>query len=448
MEAEDNSASIFSIIKLTMFRLRCIVFVFCFFAVVQAQPGQTGKLLPTWEKGFLDIHHINTGRGSAAYFIFPDGTTMLFDAGEIPPTDSRVNTPSNATIKPNNEKKPYEWIVSYVNKVCPPQGKKKIDYVVTSHFHDDHFGSWYSGAPRSRSSKFILSGITGVGDYFQFGILTDRAAPDYNYPVDFKKPVASAIENSFDKTITNYFSFIDEKKTAGMQLQQFRAGSNKQFVLVNNPLIYPDFEVRNIKSNGKIWTGKDSTIKEHFPPVDTSKRFGVPDENSLSIAIKIRYGAFTYYTGGDNAGVIIPGDNPLRDVETEIAEAVGEVDVATMDHHGNRDAVNENMVSNLRPRVWIGQTWSSDHPGHEVLLRVTNKNIYPFDRDLFATNMLEANKIVIGPLIDRSYSSQQGHIVVRVMPDRKQYYIIILDDSSAEMLVKSMFGPYQSKEKN
>lgn len=433
---------------MTMFRFRCIVFLFVMMGEIQAQPVQTGKPLSAWEKGFLDIHHINTGRGSAAYFIFPDGTTMLFDAGEIPPTDPRVNTPRNAPVKPNNEKKPFEWIVSYINKVCLPQGRKKIDYVVTSHFHDDHFGSWYNGAPHSRSSKFILSGITGVGDYFQFGMLTDRAAPDYHYPVDFKKPAASAIENSFDKTITNYFSFIEEKKNEGMQLQRFRAGSNKQFVPVNNHQISPEFEIRNIKSNGKIWTGKDSATKEHFPPVDPTQQFGVPDENSLSIAIKVRYGAFTYYTGGDNAGVVIPGDNPLRDVETEIAEAVGEVDVATMDHHGNRDAVNENMVRKLKPRVWIGQTWSSDHPGHEVLLRATNKDIYPSDRDLFATNMLEANKIVIGPLIDRSYKSQQGHIVVRVMPDTKQYFVIILDDSSAEMPVKSVFGPYQSKGKN
>ena len=232
-----------------------------------------------------------------------------------------------------------------------------------------------------------------------------------------------------------------------MRLQEFRAGSNSQFVPLYDRNAYPAFEIRNIKSNGKIWKGKDSTVYEHFPPVDTSRQFGVPDENSLSIALKIQYGSFVYYTGGDNPGIIIPGDNPLRDVESEIASAVGEVDIATMDHHGNRDAVNENMVRILKPRVWIGQTWSSDHPGHEVLLRVTNKNIYSGERDLFSTNMLEANKIVIGPLIDRSYKSQQGHIVVRVLPGGQEYYIIILDDASPAMPVKSVFGPYHSKAK-
>ena len=40
-----------------------------------------GTPLPAWQKGYLDLHHINTGRGSSAYYIFPDGTTMLVDAG-------------------------------------------------------------------------------------------------------------------------------------------------------------------------------------------------------------------------------------------------------------------------------------------------------------------------------------------------------------------------------
>jgi hypothetical protein len=83
--------------------------------------------------------------------------------------------------------------------------------------------------------------------------------------------------------------------------------------------------------------------------------------------------------------------------------------------------------------------------GHEVLIRMTTPYLYEGPRDLFATNMLEANKIVIGPLIDRSYKSQQGHIVVRVLPGGKTYFVIILDDARANMPVKAIFGPYTVK---
>jgi len=47
---------------------------------------RAGQPLPAWQEGYLDIHHINTGHGDAAFYIFPDGTTMLLDVGEMDPT--------------------------------------------------------------------------------------------------------------------------------------------------------------------------------------------------------------------------------------------------------------------------------------------------------------------------------------------------------------------------
>ncbi len=40
-----------------------------------------GEPLPAWTPGTLDIHQINTGRGDAALLVFPDGTSLLIDAG-------------------------------------------------------------------------------------------------------------------------------------------------------------------------------------------------------------------------------------------------------------------------------------------------------------------------------------------------------------------------------
>jgi hypothetical protein len=31
-----------------------------------------GQPLPAWQEGYLDLHHINTGRGNAAFYILPD----------------------------------------------------------------------------------------------------------------------------------------------------------------------------------------------------------------------------------------------------------------------------------------------------------------------------------------------------------------------------------------
>jgi hypothetical protein len=92
-------------------------------------------------------------------------------------------------------------------------------------------------------------------------------------------------------------------------------------------------------------------------------------------------------------------------------------------------------------------TWSSDHPGHEVLQRITSTYLYPGPRDLFATNILEANKNVIGPSLENAYKSTAGHIVLRVLPGGDTYFVIILDDESEEIPIKAVFGPYQTKPK-
>jgi hypothetical protein len=427
-----------------------VIFSSVFFAGAMAQMAEVGKPLPSWKEGYLDLHHINTGRGSSAYYIFPDGTTMLFDAGEMSPESPRVMSPRNSVIRPDNSKKPYEWIAHYIRQVAPFKNNVRIDYAALSHFHDDHYGSWYRNAPKSSSGKYVLSGITGVGELVPIGNMLDRGYPGYDFPVSqetyFRK--LNIRDSSFGKALQNYRQFISYQQTRGMKPAMLKAGSRSQISLQYKPNEYRDFFVRNVKANGLIWTGSDSSVLQHFPPLDTANVRSWPDENSLSLAFTINYGPFVYYSGGDNPGNVFYGDAPWRDVETPIARAVGEVDIATLDHHGNRDAINEFQVKTFKPRVWIGQSWSADHPGHEVLIRMTTPYLYAEERDIFATNMLEANRHVIGPLIDRSYKSQQGHIVVRVLPGGKSYYVIILDDSRADMPVKNVFGPYSSKKTN
>ena len=50
-------------------------------ATLGAAQTEVGSPLPAWTPGTLDIHQISTGRGNAALFILPDGTTLLVDAG-------------------------------------------------------------------------------------------------------------------------------------------------------------------------------------------------------------------------------------------------------------------------------------------------------------------------------------------------------------------------------
>ena len=166
---------------------------------------QGGDPMPAWREGLLDIHHINTGRGSAAFVRMPDGTSMLIDAGELSPLDARTHTARNAAPQPDSSRKPFEWIADYLRMAAPEM--QQLDYALLTHFHDDHFGAWYPAAPKSKSGKFHLTGITGLGDLIRIGTLIDRAAPDYNYPYDMRQ---SSEKNGggeilFGQTMDNYF---------------------------------------------------------------------------------------------------------------------------------------------------------------------------------------------------------------------------------------------------
>ncbi|HMI64236.1 MAG TPA: hypothetical protein VK518_25140, partial [Puia sp.] len=218
-----------------------------------ATPGQP---LPAWKEGYLDLHHINTGRGNAAFYILPDGTSILFDAGELDPSDPRTTSKRNTPIRPDDSRKPYEWIVNYIRQV---NKMNFIDYAVISHFHDDHFGAWYPSIPLSADKKFALTGITGVGELLPIHDLLTR---DYNYPVSFDRALSQLPrDNHYVKTWDNYMNFIHDQSSKGMQMEFLKAGSRSQIRLLHRPAAFPGCYVQNVKSNGWIWTGKDSSVE-------------------------------------------------------------------------------------------------------------------------------------------------------------------------------------------
>lgn len=397
--------------------------------------------LPPWEEGVLEIHHINTGRGDAAFFIFPDTTTLLVDAGDMSETHARTLSSRNAVQKPNNSKSASEWIVDYIHQFFPMNRTKQLDFALITHYHDDHFGEMDANRKMAAQGDYFLTGITEVGNLLPIKTLLDRGS---DYPIDLKDTKIQKEINKDDAygmvaTLKNYWKFIDyQSKTNGLMHKTLEAGERNQIKLKKSPNDFPNFAVRAIAVNGNIWTGQNSGSYSVF------SRGNYPGENPLSTCIKITYGDFDYLTGGDISGIDALGGTDFNAVESHIAPVVGAVDVATLNHHGNRDSQNAFYVRSVRPRVWIQQNWSSDHPGEEVLRRITSTALYPGERDIFSTVMLQANKDVIGGRLN-SYKSQQGHIVVRVHKEGAKYDIFILDDGSEKREVLAKFGPYESK---
>jgi len=377
-------------------------------AAVIGASGQGEGAFQKWSPGTLDIHQINTGRGNAAFVMLPDGTTMLIDAG------NGGNLPPRGTAsRPDATRTPAEWIVRYIRAM----GASRIDYGLVTHFHNDHMGA-----------------LPSVMQSIPIQTMVDRAWPDYAYPATDHAEFKNADFVEYRTLLTQGVS----------KVERLRPGRDDQFVLTHDAAKYPGFRVRNIAANGEVWTGQGTATARLFPDLKTVPAADWPTENMSSLGIRLSYGKFDYYTGGDIPGRPRPGYPAWHDVETMVAKAVGPVEAAVVNHHGNRDSTIEAFVAALRPRLWIIPVWSADHPGHDVLDRMYSTRLYPGPRDVFATNMIEANKIVIGPLLDRLASSK-GHIVIRVAPGGATYQVVVLDDATESYQVKRVFGPFTAE---
>lgn len=373
-----------------------------------------GDTLPAWEHGFLDIHHINTGEGNSTFFQMPDGTTMLLDAGTVNKISfEKHNYPLKATEKvPDSTLSAGQRITAYIRSMSQNvAASNRLDYLVISHFHSDHYGA-----------------IFDVLDELDVKTLIDRAYPDYSFPIDLRKNLAK------DKLFQRYLKIIEGNES---RTERLVVGSYNQICLQYSQKAYPSFSVFNVKNNATVWNMATESSENLFAAEDMVEYYkGGYNENPLSMAFKFSYGKFDYYAGADNTGLqdgILPA---WFDVESPIARIVGKVDVMALDHHGNRDANNNTLIETLDPHVAIQQVYSSDQPGQEVYYRL-RKLGKGEKRLLYATNMHPETQTTYGPWFLKGYQSMQGHVIVRVYPDGTNYKIFVLDEKDLSVKQES-----------
>jgi beta-lactamase superfamily II metal-dependent hydrolase len=385
-----------------------------------------GQPIAPWEPGTLDIHQISTGRGNAGLYILPDGTTLLVDTGEQP-----VKNPKHTPARPDDSRLAGEWVARYIRHALRHDEQPALDYVLLTHFHQDHLGELSPGMPASPHG-YILTGLTRVGEDLKIAKLLDRGWPDY-----------ANVASTNARFMTNYLAFVKwQTGQNGLQVERFVPGRNDQVVLCREPKKYPQFEFRNVGSNGEIWTGQGTNTERRMPSLDTIPRKQWPDENVFSSSFLMSYGKFKFFNGGDQPG--IRKNSPAwYDIETPVAKAVGPVDAAILDHHGYVDSMNEFFVATLRARVWTLSVWDAHHPTTGVWQRLQSEQLYPGPREVFATDVHPDARLAI-PGLERM-ASDHGHIVLRVAPGGGSYRVVIVDDTSESHRVTKTFGPYPSR---
>lgn len=401
-------------------------------AWAQAVDPAIGAPLRPWRKGEMDIHHINTGRGEAQLLILPDGTSLLVDMSG----KTVERPPFSLPTRPDSSRAPGEWVARYLQRVLPPSAPG-IDYALISHFHGDHMGAIVDSSPWAANGAYRLSGITEVAEHLPIAKVIDRAWPDYDYP----RPIS-------DRTMTNYRTFLAwQAEHNHLQVERFQPGRADQLILVHDADAYPQFHIRNLYANGVLWTGQGAATRALFPASETWPEDDQPDENKFSIAFRVSYGPFDYFTGGDLSSIneetaATPPD--WGNVEPLVGQATGPVDAMKANHHGSWDSNSIPFLAALRPRVIVIGSRADGHPSVNTWKRMTSQRVWPGPRDIFVTNVSPATATTTYGIAETAKSTQ-GHVVIRVNEGGASFRVFVLDDATEDMMVKAAFGPYLSR---
>jgi competence protein ComEC len=197
---------------------------------------------------------------------------------------------------------------SRIKNIMQQAGVTNIDFFVNTHYHEDHYGGIAS----------LVSGNTTIGSAY------DRGDKDYLTPNKLN-----------EGTYKDYQNLVGRNATHLMRGETI-------------PLDTSIMSVTCIASGGVV-LGEENPV----PGVD---------ENDMSIALLIQYGAFRYFIGGDISDT----------TERKIADRdlVTDVDVYHTDHHGSKTSSLPAMMEDLHPGVIVisnGNNGTYKHPRQSTL---------------------------------------------------------------------------------
>ena len=399
----------------------------------RADPA-AGRRLAEWRHGHYQVHFIYTGSGEATFHIFPDGTTMLLDCGDMDWGEEYRHL--YVPRLPNASRHAGEWIARYVKRVNP--GGDTVDWLHISHLHRDHAGSarWVAGRDGRLGLDYFLSGFTLAAEQLHFKRAIDRGYPDFSDPVPYVEDADRMVEH-----LRNLYTFLGRRD--GLVHEKFRLGAVDQICQTKSPA--KDFHVRNICVNGRIAMPDGTVLDPLHKPDGTFVKFDRSGniENPLSCGCVYSYGKFRYYSAGDFSQRLEFPDGSETWPEKLVGRAAGRVNVAKLNHHGCPWTAPREFVRDLSARVWVGCVLDARFHVHgSTVAALADRGAYPGERivcpTIYTTERRATEKDMpwFGLLPEATYCGT--HIVLDVPPGGETYSLSFVPAADESMTVSSV----------
>jgi len=162
--------------------------------------------------------------------------------------------------------------------------------------------------------------------------------------------------------------------------------------------------------------------------------------------MRISYGPFSYYTGGDLSGKLLDEKGNPVDIEEEVAKICGTVDVCKANHHAYKDAMTNGFVKNIGAFAYIIPVWDYEHIQPTVMERIISLSPHEGGPKIFPTQFpTKLRSQYSKEKWLNSVCQKDGHVVVKVFDMGRKYKIYVLSPQDENQIVKGVYGPYYAK---